>query len=480
MNRRTFLRTLSTAGFAGITNSHPASTKPQSSSITVRVPELVNGSIELTTSVTLPPPQQSGIEHVVVVMMENRSFDHFLGWVPGADGKQAGLTYRDREGGVHSANALAPDYTGCPHSDPDHSYDQSRVAYHGGAMDGFLRAGGNDTYAIGYYSESDLPFYSALARNYLVCDRYFASILGPTFPNRMFLWTGQTDRLSDSVSLSKLPTIFDRLAAAGVSHRYFFSNLPFVALWGLKYVFSTGLIDEFFQRAASGALPAVSFVEPNYTLLDDGTGNDDHPHADVRNGEAFLASIFYALAKGPSWKNTVLMINFDEGGGFFDHVAPPRVAAANGLDTDMVNGQVLLGFRIPTIIASPFTRNPDSVPFVNHTVFDHTSVLKLIEWRWNLQPLTPRDSSPQIGNFATEMNFSSPNSAVPSLPRPVAVSAAPCFGGVLNFPTSSDAKTSTTFLDVGRQAPGSVLSNSPGVALWRRERRLPALRGFAQ
>src|SRR5262249_22817503 len=146
---------------------------------------------------------------------------------------------------------------------------------------------------IGYYSQSDLPFYSALAQNYLVCDRYFCSILGPTFANRMFLWTGQTDRLSDSVSLSSLTTIFDRLSAAGVSHRYYFSNLPFLAFWGLKYIFSTSPIDDFFNSAATGKLPAVSFVDPNYTLLDDGSGNDDHPHADIRNGDAFLANIFY-------------------------------------------------------------------------------------------------------------------------------------------------------------------------------------------
>src|SRR5215471_1376710 len=284
MNRRIFLRTLSAAGFAGIANSYSANTEVQSGSVTLPVPELVNGSIRLGASVTLPPPEQSGIEHIVVVTMENRSFDHFLGGVPGADGKKAGLNYSDKTGRVRSTSKLAPDYTGCPHPDPDHSYDQSRVAYNGGAMDGFLRAGANDSFAIGYYSESDLSFYSALAQNYLVCDRYFSSILGPTFPNRMFLWTGQTDRLSDSVSFSSLPTIFDRLAAAGVSHRYFFSNLPFAAFWGLKYIFSAGLIDEFFQRAASGALPAVSVVDPNYTLLDDGSGNDDHPHADIRNG----------------------------------------------------------------------------------------------------------------------------------------------------------------------------------------------------
>jgi len=284
----------------------------------------------------------------------------------------------------------------------------------------------------------------------------------------MFLCSAQTDRLTDSVAFSSLPTIFDRLSAAGVSHRYFFSNLPYLAFWGLKYIFSTGLMDEFFERAATGNLPAVSFVDPNYTLLDDGSGNDDHPHADIRNGDGFLAAVFYALAKGPAWKNTVLIITFDEGGGFFDHVAPPRAVAANAVDTDMVGGQVLLGFRTPTIIASPFTRKP---PLVNHTVFDHTSALKLIEWRWNLKPLTPRDASPQIGNFATELDFSAPNPAIPQLPRPGAVSTAPCFGGILGS-TSSDVKTSNTFAAV-RKNPGSALANSPGVALWRNQGKLP-------
>src|SRR5262245_17329892 len=153
MNRRIFLQALGATGVAGLANDHSAGTAPQSSSVTLRVPELVNGTIQLTAAVTLPPPQQSGIEHIVVVMMENRSFDHLLGWVPGADGKQAGLTYIDNSGRQRSTNGLAPDYTGCPHPDPDHSYDQSRVAYDGRAMDGFLRAGGNDSYAIGYYSE---------------------------------------------------------------------------------------------------------------------------------------------------------------------------------------------------------------------------------------------------------------------------------------------------------------------------------------
>jgi phospholipase C len=451
-SRRTFLRTVASATSALAISQDPVNAQRTTS------------AVEGTEAATLPSPQSSGINHVVVVTIENRSFDHFLGWVPGADGKQAGLSYTDSKGAVHSTHALAPDYTGCGHPDPDHSYGQSRVAYDNGAMDGFLRAGSNDTYAIGYYTQTDLPFYSALARNYMVCDRYFASILGPTFPNRMFLWAAQTDRLGDTVALSSLPTIFDRLAAARVSHRYYFNNLPFLSFWGFKYLLSTGTFSEFLANAAAGTLPAVSFVDPNFTLLDDGTGNDDHPHADIRNGDAFLARIFHALAGSAAWKNTVLIINFDEWGGFFEHVPPPRVIAPNNIDTDLVNGQALLGFRVPVIVASPFTRNTGSAPLINHTVFDHTSVLKLIEWRWGLQPLTARDASSQIGNFADSMNFTTPDASLPAIPLPPSVSAAPCFGGTI-FDTTSAANTQRS-LATGAQSPWAALAQTDVARKW--------------
>ena len=113
----------------------------------------------------LPSPGNSGIEHIVVVTMENRSFDHFLGWLPNADGKQAGLPYVDSAGVSHATHSLSGDYTGCPHPDPDHSYGGGRVEYDHGLMDGFLRTGSNDVYSIGYYGEQDIPFYAALARN---------------------------------------------------------------------------------------------------------------------------------------------------------------------------------------------------------------------------------------------------------------------------------------------------------------------------
>jgi phospholipase C len=403
----------------------------------------------------LPSPANSGIEHIVVVTMENRSFDHFLGWLPNADGKQAGLSYVDSAGVTHATHSLSGDYTGCPHPDPDHSYSGARVEYDNRAMDGFLRAGSNDVYSIGYYGEQDIPFYAAFARNFTACDRYFASILGPTFPNRLFLHAAQTDRLTNSTNISSLPTIWDRLAAAGVSANYFYSNVPFTALWGTKYLGISRLYAEFLAAAATGTLPAVSFVDPRYTILDDGTGNDDHPHADIREGDLFLYQTFEAVAHGPKWTNTVFIVNFDEWGGFFEHVAPPRATAPNNVDPDLVDGKALLGCRVPTAVASPFSRGSSCDPRVSTLVFDHTSVLKLIEWRWGLAPLTLRDASDDVLNLAHALNFKEPDNSVPDLPQPPApLIAAPCLpnlgGGILS--TGSTAQPSTEWQQLSTQA----------------------------
>ena len=304
--------------------------------------------------------------------------------------------------------------------DPDHSYGASRQEYNNGAMDGFLRPASNDIFAIGYYQEADIPFYAALARNYTTCDHYHSSILGPTFPNRFFLYAGQTDRVDNAISISSLATIIDRLTAAKVSFGYYYQNAPFLALWGAQYLGVSHLHSDFLTAAANGTLPSVSYVDPMFTVLDDGTGTDDHPHSDIRKGDLFLHDMFTAIAKGPAWSSTVVVFNFDEGGGFFDHVAPPRVTAANSVDTDVVNGQTLLGFRLPVVIASPWTRGDATNPRVNSMLFDHTSVLKLIEWRWGLAPLTPRDGGSDITNLAYALNFSSPVTTVPVLPTPTA------------------------------------------------------------
>lgn len=369
----------------------------------------------------LPSPELSGIQHIVVVMMENRSFDHFLGWLPGANGRQAGLSYPDAHGVLHATFPLAPTigFQGCSNRDPDHSWKGGRIQYAGGAMDGWLR-GHSDPFAIGYYERADRPFFNELAARFTTLDHYFSSIMAGTFPNRFFLHAAQTvtldSRGGDVTVPQTIPTIWDRLAAAGVSARYYFADVPFVAVWGTRYLRISRPYAEFLFDAATGRLPAVSFVDPRFIREGTGSSGDDHPHADIRVGDAFLSQIFAAVANGPGWAGTVLIIAYDEWGGFFDHVAPPVSVAANAVDPPDAGGNVLLGMRVPAVVASPWTR-AGGQPRIHSALYEHTSILKLIEWRWHLPHLTPRDApSSNIANLAQALDFAHPDPAVPPLP----------------------------------------------------------------
>jgi phospholipase C len=376
----------------------------------------------------LPPRDTSGVDHIVVVMMENRSFDHLFGWHPTADAQNQELSYPDPDNGdvIVPTQQLSPaDYTGCGHPDPDHSWQAGRAQLNGGLMNGFL-AGENDAYAIGYYVEADRPFHSALAREFTTFDRFFSSILGGTFANRFFVHSAQTDRLENSLDLSTLPTIWDRLIEKGVSARYYFSDASFLWLWGARYLPISRTYEQFLDDAEAGTLPSVSFVDPRFIDEATGTSGDDHPFADIRVGDAFLAEIFDAVASGPDWASTVLIVTYDEWGGFFDHVAPPRAVAPNTVDPDLVGGKALLGFRIPVVVASPFTRGDPANPKVDSRVYDNTSILKLIEWRWNLRPLTARDASTDVGNLAFALNLVNPDPSVPVLPLPDEPLVVPC------------------------------------------------------
>ncbi|OOP61462.1 phospholipase [Arthrobacter sp. SRS-W-1-2016] len=364
---------------------------------------LVSGATVRTapTAATLPPPGASGIDHIIVVMMENRSFDHFLGWMPGADGKQAGLSYIDRYGIPHTTHHLT-DFQGCGHPDPDHSYEGGRIQFNNGKNDGWLRAGENDEFAVGYYDSSDLDFWRQAGPDWTVCDRYFAATLAETYPNRFYQHSAATDRLHNSTVTSTMPTIWDRLAAAGVQGKYYYGDIPFTALWGTKYVGISRPYAEFLSDCSSGKLPSVSFVDPRFTDESSGTSGDDHPHADIRSGELFLAEVYNAVTKSPNWANTMLVVNYDEWGGFYDHV-PPQTAPDSNPDTAQ------RGFRVPSMVISPRARRQ----FVAHDTYDHTSVLKAIEWRWGLQPLTPRDNAAL--NIAEVLDFqSAPNLAAPT------------------------------------------------------------------
>ncbi|MFB4300318.1 alkaline phosphatase family protein [Actinomadura sp. NTSP31] len=358
----------------------------------------------------LPDPGDSGIDHIVVVMMENRSFDHYMGWVPGADGRQAGLTFTDAQGNAHDTHHLKVPY-GCGFSDPDHSYAGGRTEYNDGKCDGWLRAGENDVFSIGYFKGPDLGFHGHAALDWTLCDRYFAAVMSSTFPNRIFQHAGQTDRISNTFAFSELTTVWDRLKAAKIPARYYFSDVPFTALWGLKHLDISRHVSEFYSDAKNGRLPAVSFVEPGFVgEALPGLSEDEHPLADIRYGQAFLNKVYTAVVDSPDWARTLLVINYDEWGGFFDHVPPPA-----GPDPRPDLGTGLRGFRVPCLLISPRARRGA----VAHEVYDHTSVLKAIEWRWGLEPLSVRDAAAR--NIAEVLDFeSAPRLKAPhyDVPRP--------------------------------------------------------------
>src|SRR5262249_36486790 len=162
------------------------------------------------------------------------------------------------------------------------------------------------------------------------------------------------DRLENNFNVAMIPTIWDRLADKGLSHTYYYSDLPVTALWGSRLLGISKVYDEFLADAAAGRLPNVSFVDPSFLGESDGTSNDDHPLADVRNGQAFLNQVYEAVTSSPNWENTVLVINYDEWGGFFDHVPPP-LAPQTDLDASIGNDG-RLGFRVPCVVISPLAR----------------------------------------------------------------------------------------------------------------------------
>ena len=370
---------------------------------------------------SLPLPSDAPFDHVVVLMQENRSFDHFLGWLPGADGIQEGLTFTDLTGTTYPTYDLAPDFQGCGYADPDHSWEGGLVELNSGACDGFLRypldRAAADTFPIGFYKESAVSVLGALARNYTTCDRYFASILAETYPNRFYQHCARTDRdhNMDITQTTMSPTIWDRLADATLSATYYFSEAPFLALWGLKYASIMKTSTHFFEDALAGTLPNVSFIDATNFPESNGVTTDDHPHADIRAGETWISSIYQAIRNSPNWSKTVLVINYDEWGGFYDHVVPPLVTddtvkAALTPDGAPHPDYRQLGFRVPCVVVSPFA----PAQIVHDGPYEHSSVLKMIEWRWGLEAMTARDLNAR--NLAEVLDFSIARTDSPNIP----------------------------------------------------------------
>jgi phospholipase C len=376
----------------------------------------------------LPSPRNLPIDTFVVLMMENRSFDHYLGWLPGADGRQAGLTYTDLAGAAHSTHRLSPDFQGCDHPDPDHSWEGGRAQVNGGAMDGFLRSGLNDEFSIGYYAEEDLPFVGHVAKAFTSYDRFFCSLLASTYPNREYMHAAQSyGKVDNSFPEAGFQdqgfpdnTIFAALKARNVDSRYFFNDLPVSALWGQKGLARSSRVEDYYLRCQQGTLPPLSFVDPSFGNESGGTSGDEHPHGDIRAGQAFMADVVHAFMESPQWKRGALFIVYDEWGGFFDHVRPPRVPdIRNSTDPNQDFGQ--MGLRIPAVTVSPWVKRGS----VSHSIFGFESILKMIEYRFGIAPLTRRDAYAQ--NIARSFDFESkPRLEIPSLPDPPAVAGHQC------------------------------------------------------
>ncbi|SAK44790.1 phosphoesterase [Caballeronia hypogeia] len=411
---------------------------------------------------TLPAPATSGIDHIVLVTMENRSFDHMFGWVPGVAGVQAGRQFTDAFGQTQTTFSLSANpafgFQGCQYADPDHEYDAGRTHLANGAMNGFLLTPDTnktrgDLLPIGYFTGNDLEFYRQAAAQYTVCDYYMSGILADTFPNRVYLHSGETDRLSDTTDTSSLSTIWDRLDAKNVSSKYYFHDVPFTALYGTRYVGRSRLFSEFLSDAAGGNLPSFCMVDPSFGGEANGTSNDDHPHADVRNGQALLGQIYEALRTSPNWSKTLMIIIYDEWGGFFDHVAPPVKSLT--VAEQKLGNDGRLGFRVPCMLLGPRVRANN----VARYPFDPSSIHQLLAWRFGLDPLGVRASDPSTFNMAYALDLSD----APRTDAPVLTVSPGPFG--LECSNSSVLGTGIGILDksrVAKGAEGASQTTTPG------------------
>jgi phospholipase C len=326
------------------------------------------------------------IEHVVVLMMENRSFDQIFGSLSLLEGRAVdGLTGKESN----------PDLQGNPvvvynlgaaniEGDPSHGWDASRAQWNEGANNGFVvdfagEGAPDPGVVMGYYDRERLPVSYTLADNYALCDRWFCSVMGPTWPNRFYANLGTSHGLMSNEPITEVPSIFDRLDDVGATNVYYNAGLPFAFSYGKTMGFGT--MAEFFEAAAAGTLPAFCMVDPIFTIGEN-IGNDDHPPCDPMLGQAFIATVYEALAQSPAWDNTLLILTYDEHGGVYDHVSPP--------ETDDERPEFRqLGFRVPAIVIGARVRRGCVVS----TQFDHVSITSTVTRKWGLEPLTPRVES---------------------------------------------------------------------------------------
>jgi phospholipase C len=411
------------------------------------------------------------IQHVVILIQENRSFDHYFGCYRGVTGYQDpnALTLNDGSGlkvfaqpgypGGYDGNHLYPFHldsynNGECTNDINHSWGPQHTYWDGGAMDGFVTghlavdASANGPLTMGYYTRNDLAFYYALADAFTLCDHYHCSVIGPTDPNRLYSMSAWLDPagtqggpiLSTSTTRAERfgtlswTTMPEQLEARGISWKvygdpdgnYGDNVLPYFKQYQTNPTLASKALTPsypgtFQSDVAAGTLPQVSWILAPLV-------SSEHPPAPEEYGEVIAANVLNTLVSNSNvWANTALFITHDENGGFFDHVPPPVAPAgtageyltASPLPTDAggVAGPIGLGFRVPLLIVSPWSRGG----FVCHDTFDHTSLLRFLETRFGAEvPNLSAWRRAHTGDLTSAFNFVKHNASVPSLPQPSA------------------------------------------------------------
>jgi phospholipase C len=368
------------------------------------------------------------LDTIVVIIQENRSFDSYYSHLgkfaqrTDIDGAQDSTTNPETVGSSPGTTHPYLHAQRLCFLDTNHEWPGSHVEYDDGNNDGFFQenngwtpvpdggdpALGSGDRALWWYDEREIPFYYQLASTFGIGDRYFCSILGPTWPNRMYAYAatsfGRTTNEFPNIDAFPYPqndaVIFDSLEKAKVSWNIVSESVPGPAVvvslsivnrWGrnplIKY-------DEFFQRAAAGTLPQVTYFEAHIGSEAPGQ-NDEHPPADVQVGQKLISDVVHAMFKSPQWGRSAIFITYDEHGGLYDHVPPPKACAPDAIapilaaDDHTVGGFDRYGFRVPLIVVSPFSKRS----YVSHEISDHTSVLRFLETRFDLGALTARDAN---------------------------------------------------------------------------------------
>jgi phospholipase C len=330
------------------------------------------------------------IKHVVYLVLENRTFDQVLGGMPGVNGADPSR-YNLNNAGERIYQTEIEDASIYSLYDPPHYFISAlqQMQHENG---GFVRKF-EDTYPgtmrsaveiiMQYYRFGSIKALHALAAEYTVADNWFSSVPGSTDPNRQFVFSGTslgivTNEEKNAQNAYTQETIFDLLAEAGIPWKIYYEDVP-SAIYNrsaCKYLNNFTHMGKFYKDAKAGTLPAFSFIDPSYFIFE----NDMHPCSDLRTGDKLVGSIYNALRSNEgAWKNTLFIITFDEGGGFYDHVIPPAAIAPDDNTTNFAFNQT--GFRVPGLLISPYAQQ-----HVDSTFYDHTSVLKFMCDKHGLNP----------------------------------------------------------------------------------------------